>query len=96
MKNTSNQYYKRIYTVIFMIIIIIGIAVGARLSISGKEPNKLIEHKTDYSYVQSLKDSVQDLETKARILNRYLQMKNLEYIEVCNLVASKGNKTWRK
>jgi hypothetical protein len=92
MKNTSNQYYKRIYTVIFMIIIIIGIAVGARLSISGKEPNKLIEHKTDYSYVQSLKDSVQDLETKARILNNYLNMKHLEYIEVCDLVAKRKTK----
>lgn len=33
-----------------------------------------------------LQDSVADLEKKAEILNRYLNMKHLEYIEACNLV----------
>ena len=36
-----------------------------------------------------LTDSVADLEEKARILNAYLNMKHLEYIEVCDLVQKK-------
>jgi hypothetical protein len=81
MKITNFKYL----TIIVIIIIILAI-IGVQFSLSAKEPTKLIKHKTDYSYVQSLKDSVEDLEAKARILNRYLQMKHLEYIEVCDLV----------
>lgn len=33
-----------------------------------------------------LQDSVADLEKKAEILNRYLNMKHIEYMEVCDLV----------
>jgi len=50
----------------------------------------LIEHRVrEYELTEkykNLQDSVADLEQKARILNRYLNMKHLEYIEVCNLV----------
>lgn len=58
-----------------------------------KEPefeNKLVEHKIPCEYLESryevMLDSVADLEKKAEILNRYLNMKHLEYIEVCDLV----------
>jgi hypothetical protein len=39
-----------------------------------------------------LKDSVSDLKKKASILNSYLHLKHLEYMEVCNLVQHKSNK----
>jgi len=61
-----------------------------------KEPefeNKLVEHKIPCEYLESryeiMLDSVADLEEKAEILNRYLNMKHIEYIEVCNLVHRK-------
>jgi cell division protein FtsL len=59
-------------------------------------PIRLIEHQIDQSEYESdiknLQDSVKDLETKARILNNYLNMKHLEYIEVCDLVAKRKRK----
>jgi hypothetical protein len=51
---------------------------------------KLVEHKIPCEYLEaryeSLIDSVADLEEKAEILNRYLNMKHIEYMEVCDLV----------
>ena len=56
-----------------------------------RDKTRLIEHKIRENELTErykvLQDSVADLEQKARILNRYLNMKHLEYIEVCNLVA---------
>lgn len=40
---------------------------------------------SEIKYFNNLKDSVEDLEKKAEILNRYLQMKHIEYIDVCKL-----------
>lgn len=46
--------------------------------------------KTEYlEELVVLKDSVEDLQIKARILNTYLNYKHLEYIDVCNLVQRK-------
>jgi hypothetical protein len=39
-----------------------------------------------------LQDSVADLEKKASILNNYLNMKHIEYMEVCDLVYTKKKK----
>lgn len=90
---TSFHYGQAVFITTVIVMFLFGMLY---FSSSAKEPTKLIEHKTDYSYVQSLKDSVEDLEAKARILNRYLQMKNLEYIEICDLVAKSKDKTWNK
>ncbi len=55
-----------------------------------KIDKKLVEHKIPCDYLEaryeSLVDSVSDLEEKAEILNRYLNMKHIEYMEVCDLV----------
>jgi hypothetical protein len=55
-----------------------------------KIDKKLVEHKIPCEYLEaryeSLIDSVADLEEKAEILNRYLNMKHIEYMEVCDLV----------
>ncbi len=55
-----------------------------------KIDKKLVEHKIPCDYLEaryeSLVDSVSDLEQKAEILNRYLNMKHIEYMEVCDLV----------
>jgi hypothetical protein len=55
-----------------------------------KIDKKLVEHKIPCEYLEaryeSLVDSVSDLEEKAEILNRYLNMKHIEYMEVCDLV----------
>ena len=45
-----------------------------------------IERKDLSERHKILKDSVADLEEKARILNRYLRIKHLEYIEVYKFV----------
>lgn len=55
-----------------------------------KIDKKLVEYKIPCEYLEaryeSLVDSVADLEQKAKILNRYLNMKHIEYMEVCDLV----------
>lgn len=86
MKKYSLAYLSYGQAVLITTLVIIIFFGQLYFSSSAKGRTKLIKHKTDYSYVQSLKDSVEDLEAKARILNRYLQMKHLEYIEVCDLV----------
>ena len=57
---------------------------------SNNKEKKLIEHQIPCDYLEArydvLIDSVADLETKAEILNRYLNMKHIEYMEVCDLV----------
>lgn len=46
--------------------------------------NRLIERQ------KNLEDTVADLESKVRILNKYLNYKHLEYIDSCNLVERKS------
>lgn len=46
--------------------------------------NRLIERQ------KNLEDTVANLESKVRILNKYLNYKHLEYIDSCNLVEKKS------
>lgn len=50
--------------------------------IDTQDCSKLPECQQTYD---SLNKEVQDLEAKVKILNKYLIMKNLEYIEACDL-----------
>jgi hypothetical protein len=75
-------------------LIVAGLIFAVFTNVPTKE-RKLIEHKIPCDYLESryetLIDSVADLEQKAEILNRYLSMKHLEYIDACNLVQRKKN-----
>lgn len=50
-----------------------------------EEKDDRLATDSEIKYFNNLKDSVEDLEKKAEILNRYLQMKHIEYIDVCKL-----------
>lgn len=75
---------------IFILIILTSFTL-INLYISKSKPNKEQEKvsrlatDSEIKYFNNLKDSVEDLEKKAEILNRYLQMKHIEYIDVCKL-----------
>jgi hypothetical protein len=75
---------------IFIILILISFTL-VNLYISKSKPNKEKEKvsrlatDSEIKYFNNLKDSVEYLEKKAEILNRYLQMKHIEYIDVCKL-----------
>lgn len=68
-------------------VLVIACLVALYLFYSKSNTNDAVCDKIEecqYVY-DSLQNKVQDLEKKVEILNRYLIMKNLEYIEACNL-----------
>jgi hypothetical protein len=83
---------------LFLIIssaIVVTIATGVALD-KVKPKTRLTEHEILEADLTErykiLRDSVADLETKARILNNYLNIKHIEYMEVCDLVYTKKKK----
>jgi hypothetical protein len=79
------------------LVVAIGMSVAiAVLFYKDKSKKGLVVHqvydKELNDRYNALKDSVADLEQKARILNNYLNVKHLEYIEVCNLVHKSSKK----
>lgn len=83
---------------LFLIIstaIVITIATGVVLD-KAKPKTRLTKHETIEADLTErykiLQDSVADLEKKARILNNYLNIKHIEYMEVCDLVYTKKKK----
>jgi len=75
--------------------IVLTIATGVALN-KVKPKTKLTEHEILEDDLTErykiLQDSVADLEKKASILNNYLNMKHIEYMEVCDLVYTKKKK----
>jgi predicted ABC-type ATPase len=75
--------------------IVLTIATGVALN-KVKPKIKLTEHEIlEDDLIERykiLQDSVADLEKKASILNNYLNMKHIEYMEVCDLVYTKKKK----
>jgi hypothetical protein len=85
-KNKSMKTIFKVITAQIVIAVLILIFIFNKPKIE----KKLVEHKIPCEYLEaryeSLVDSVSDLEQKAEILNRYLNMKHIEYMEVCDLV----------
>jgi hypothetical protein len=75
--------------------IVLTIATGVALN-KVKPKTRLTEHEILEDNLTErykiLQDSVADLEKKASILNNYLNMKHIEYMEVCDLVYTKKKK----
>jgi hypothetical protein len=75
--------------------IVLTIATGVALN-KVKPKTRLTEHEIlEDDLIERykiLQDSVADLEKKASILNNYLNMKHIEYMEVCDLVYTKKKK----
>jgi len=75
--------------------IVLTIATGVALN-KVKPKTRLTEHEILEDDLTErykiLQDSVADLEKKASILNNYLNMKHIEYMEVCDLVYTKKKK----